>query len=91
VWTYDWGRVGREDKRLKLKILYAIAIAFMAIFVALIGLSCWQYHKILQLQEDYTNYQISTDYLRIREGVTSGDQFPVVKAGWYKCNQVITE
>ncbi len=74
-----------------LRTLYTIAIAFMAIFVALIALSCWQYHKILKLQEDYTNYQISTDYIRIREGVTSGDQFPVVKAGWFKCTEVITE
>lgn len=67
------------------------SIIVMIVFVALLIGNVWQYNEIIQLQKDKKAWQLSTDYRRLKVGIESGEQFPVINGDWYKCAKVDTE
>ena len=75
-----------------------IAFVFIAIFSALVLKAILQQQEIINHQKEILsaiNQQSidrhDFDYTRLLEGVMGGDEFPVVKNGWFKCVRVITE
>jgi len=75
-----------------------LSAVIMLIFVGLLIGNVMQYqetirqqNEIIELQKDAKRWKLSTDYRRLKIGVESGEQFPVVNGDWYKCVKVDTE
>ncbi len=75
---------------MKRKIELAIAFSLSAAFISLMALSCYQYQHIIDLQKNRKQFTLSHDYIAMKKGVESGEQFPVVGSDWFRCVRVDT-
>ena len=69
---------------------FFIAIAIVVFYCYLIGLVYQQQSQIIELQKDIKQFTISQQYMALKSGIESGEQFPL-SGEWYKCVKVITE
>ena len=69
---------------------FFIALAILVFYCYLIGLVYQQQSQIIELQKDIKQFTISQQYMALKSGIESGEQFPL-SGEWYKCVKVITE
>lgn len=72
------------------KIQFFIALAIVVFYCYLIGLVYQQQSQIIELQKDIKQFTISQQYIALKSGVESGEQFPL-SGEWYRCVKVITD
>ena len=71
-------------------LMLSIAAAILAFYCFLIYTIIEQQHQIIELQKDRQKFTLSMDYIALKHGVESGEQFPVIGGKWFKCVKVDT-
>jgi hypothetical protein len=67
-----------------------IASIILALYCALILKVIDQQKQIIELQKDRHKFTMAMDYIALKAGIESGDQFPVIGSDWFKCVRVDT-
>jgi hypothetical protein len=68
-----------------------IASIILALYAALIFKVIDQQKQIIELQKDRHKFTMAMDYIALKTGIESGEQFPVIGGDWFKCVGVDTK